>query len=70
MFGIIICRNNLDKNNILDHCRDLVRENPGAEKYIIVLDDLDIQEMIQYKLNNEEYKIEDIFREKFRPLIM
>lgn len=70
MFGIIICRNNKDEKSVFDHCRDLVRENPGAEKYVIVLDDLDIQNMIRHKLNKEESKIDDLLRNKFRKLIM
>ncbi len=70
MFGIIVCRNNNDKENVLNHCRDLVRENPRAERYVLVLEDSDIQKMIKHKLGGEEDKIDDILRDSFRRLIM
>jgi hypothetical protein len=48
----------------------LVRENPGAEKYVIVLDDSDIQQLIKSKLDNDQSKIDTLLRNKLRPLIM
>jgi len=70
MFGIIICRKNDDETNVLNHCRDLVRENPGAEMYVIVLEDSDIQKMIKYKIEEKDTKIDDLLRSKFKKLIM
>ncbi len=70
MFGIITCRKTEDEVDVLLHCRDLVRENPGAEKYVIVLTDDDINNMINYKLNQQDGEIDNILHEKFRRLIL
>ena len=70
MFGIIVCRRVNDKKDVLKYCRDLVRENPEAEMYVIVLDDSDIQKMIKYKLEKTEDKIDKLLADKLRPLIM
>jgi len=70
MFGIIVCRNIEDQDDVLQHCRDLVRENPGAEKYVIVLVDEDIKYMIKRKLDNDSESIDDLLHKKLRELIM
>lgn len=70
MFGIIVCRNISNKATCLKQCRDLIRENPDAEKYIIVLTDDEIQQMIKHKLEKKISEIDKILDDKFKELIM
>jgi len=70
MFGIIVCRKIENQQSVLNHCRDLVRENPEAEKYVLVLDDIDIESMIKFKLQNKEEEIDRLLDEKYKKLIM
>lgn len=69
-FGIIVCRKILDSKRILVSCRDLIRENPGSEKFVIVLDDEDIEKLIEFKIENKDGKIDDFLDEKYKELIM
>ncbi len=70
MFGIIVCRHIGVETDVVNHCRDLVRENPGAEKYVVVLDDQDIKKMVQFKRENNDSEIDKLLENKYRKLIL
>lgn len=70
MFGIIVCRKVDNVESVLNHCRDLIRENPDAEKYVIVLTDAEIEQMIKHKLENKSDEINKILNAKYKELIL
>jgi hypothetical protein len=70
MFGIIVCRKIEDRNRIVLACKDLVKENPESEKYVIVLDDDDVEQLITMRINNQEPEIDDYLEEKIKELIL
>jgi hypothetical protein len=70
MFGIIICRKIDDRKRIVLACKDLVKENPDSEKYVIVIDDNEIAQMIKMRIENRESEIDDLLEEKFKELIL
>ncbi len=70
MFGIIVCRATQDKAKALEYCRDLVRDNPGAEKYVIILTDVEIKKMVKAKLEKNEDLIDTLLLERYKALIL
>ncbi|MDO8460201.1 MAG: hypothetical protein Q7S74_03770 [Nanoarchaeota archaeon] len=66
VLGFLLCRNKKDKTKILKHCQD--RKKGG--KYIIVLDDKDVVELANYKLNDEDSSaINDFVENKIKEII-
>jgi len=62
----IVCRNISDKGKMIEHCKDYVFDQ---DKYIIVLDDNDIVDMLNYKKNWEENKINEFLWKKLSDII-
>lgn len=66
-FGIIVCRKIENRKNILKKCKDILNTNHG---YIIVLDDIDLIELLNFKKVAETEKIHDFMRDKLKQLLM
>jgi hypothetical protein len=66
-FGIVVCRSISDRKLIIQRCRDVINDSGN---YIIVLDDNDINQLLIYRDNNEENKINQYFTQKLDELIM
>ena len=66
-FGILVCRQIIDKVNALNHLRDILINTPSSKKYIIILEDSDFKEMLRLKLQGENPDI--ILKEKFKELL-
>ena len=60
--GFLLCRDKIDKNEVLVHCR--ARYKGGKNNYIIVLDDSDLIKLANYKLNDDDDESIDDFVEK------
>lgn len=52
MLGFLLCRDKKDEEIVLKHCKD--RHKGGTRKFIIVLDDKDLQALAGYKLNDDD----------------
>jgi len=66
--GFLLCRDKKDKKQIIKHCND--RYKGGANRYIIVLDDEDLIELANHKLNDENDEfINDFVEERIKEII-
>jgi hypothetical protein len=65
-FGIITCRENKNKQLMLSRCRDFANE----EKYIILLDDNDIKNLLEFRQNNKEQEIDDYMSDKMKEILI
>lgn len=63
-FGILICREIKDIDNIKKRQDDAIKK----KEYVIVLEDTDIEKLVKYKLKNKEEEIDDFLEEKFKRL--
>lgn len=61
MLGFLICRSKEDKTKVIKHCRD--RYKGGNNKYIIVLDDEDLIDLANHRLNDEDAEFINSFVE-------
>jgi hypothetical protein len=68
-FGMLFCRKITKQKKIISLCRDLIREKPGDEPHVIVLDDSHVRKMIDFKLNQQNSEIDDLLAEKMKELI-
>lgn len=66
-FGILICRKITDKNLFFKRCKDTANDDRG---FIIVLDDLDIKQLLEYRENNDIQGINAFLDTQFRKLVM
>lgn len=66
-FGIIVCRSIDDNYRLVDICKQHFYK---SRKYIIVLEDSDIKQLIEYKLQDNYNAINDLLRDKFTALLM
>ncbi|MBU0459812.1 MAG: class I SAM-dependent methyltransferase [Nanoarchaeota archaeon] len=68
MLGFLLCRNKKDKSKVVKHCRD--RNKGGSKKFIVVLDDKDLIDLSNFKLNSEDdSKINDFVENKIKEII-
>lgn len=65
-FGIIFCRNIIDKNRTIDRCIDAFKSAQGA---IIVITDADIIEMLEADMLHRERKVQQILQNQMRKLL-
>ncbi len=66
-FGIIVCRSVVNKDRLLDRCKDLLNDNGN---YVIVIDDIELVELLSFRDSNDENQIDDFFENKIDRLIM
>lgn len=66
-FGIIICRSIENKERLLSRCKDLLNDN---NNYVIVIDDNELINLLKFRDNNDEEKIDSLFENKIDELIM
>jgi len=66
-FGIIVCRSIDNQKRLISRCKDLMHDNGN---YIIVLEDKDILQLLEFRENNDEKSIDDFFESKIEELIM
>lgn len=64
-FGILVCRNIIKRENVINRCRDYVNER---KHYIIVFDDIDVKNLIKLKLDRDDIGIDDYLRDKLKDL--
>jgi hypothetical protein len=64
--GFLICRDKKDAKQVLKHCQDRKKDN----KYIVVLDDSDLIQLVKYKLNDEDDdRINEFIDNKIKEII-
>jgi len=66
-FGILVCRNISNKELILQRCKDVMHQGNG---FILVLDDQDIIELLNFRTLNEQPRIDEFLAAKLDNLIM
>lgn len=66
-FGILVCRQIIDKANALNHLRDILNNAPSSKKHIIILEDSDFKDMLRLKLRGENP--DEILKEKLKELL-
>jgi hypothetical protein len=66
-FGVILCRNVVDRNAVLARCRDAVHAGRG---YVIVLDDAELSQLMQLRVVGDFRGIELFMDRKFSELIL
>jgi hypothetical protein len=66
MFGCIVCRRIEDSGRVLQRCSKIMSEQ---RKYIIVLEDNDIQEIVRAHQAREQNAIDVVFRGRLRDLL-
>ncbi|PCJ86708.1 MAG: hypothetical protein COA57_05725 [Flavobacteriales bacterium] len=66
-FGIIVCRSIEDKPRLLSRCKDLLNDN---RNYVVVLEDKDIIQLLEYRDKIQEQEIDDFFERKIDQIIM
>ena len=64
--GLLVVRHFDDKQRFQDRCRDTARDQRG---YIIALDDADLAELVDARINDAEYRNWALLRERFQRLI-
>jgi hypothetical protein len=67
MFGIMICRNNLNTKRVTQICRD---QFSNQKKLIIVLDDQDIKTLLIFKEYNHDDQVDSFLGDKIDEIIM
>lgn len=67
LFGILLCRSIADRPKMIERCKDVMNDRKG---FILVLDDSDISELLQFKEQQNEQAIDDFFTKKLDQLIM
>jgi len=66
VFGIIVCRSNKNKNLMNEMCKDRLEKN----EYILILDDNDIMNLLNFRKNNDFKAIDQYMENLFRELVM
>ena len=66
MFGMIVCRKIDNNDELLAKLKDIFHRQ---RKHIIILNDLDIQKIIQLKIDDQEPQIDDFLEEKLLQVI-
>lgn len=66
-FGILVCRKVDNNERILKDLKDLLNNTPKNKKYIIILQDADVKEMLILKVNNADP--DSILRKKLKELL-
>jgi len=66
-FGILVCRSIQNDKALIQKCKDVLHDN---KSYIIVLDDNDIINLINFRTLSENNKIDDYLTKKIDKLIM
>jgi len=67
MFGVIICRKIDDEAKALAQCVKIVGDD---KKYVIILTDKDITDLVKYKIAGDEDGINGLLDDKLNPLFM
>jgi len=67
MFGMLLCRTIENKEKMIQRCKDVLKDREG---YIIVLEDNDIENLLKFKENNDEDKIDQFMSKKLDEIIM
>lgn len=67
MFGMLLCRTIENKAKMIQRCKDVLKDREG---YIIVLEDNDIENLLKFKENNDEDKIDQFMSKKLDEIIM
>ncbi len=66
MFGCIVCREIEDSKRVLQRCSKIMNEQ---QKYIVVLEDRDMKEIVRAYRGREQSSIDTVFWGKFRDLL-
>lgn len=66
-FGILTCRTIDNKKLFYQRCKDTASDDRG---YIIALDDKDILQLLEWRINKEEYKIDEFLEDLYKKLVM
>jgi hypothetical protein len=66
-FGILVCRNIDDQENLMKRLKDIVNHTHGR---IIVLDDSDVMSLLELKRSGRGKEISDFLAEKLRNVLM
>jgi hypothetical protein len=66
-FGILVCRQIKNQTLLLKRLQDVVNNIEGV---IIVLDDNDIRQLLLYKSEGDEAKVNDFLDKKLKPILM
>jgi hypothetical protein len=66
-FGLLLCRSIENKQLLIKRCRDVFYDH---KSYILVFDDNDITNLLKYRDDNDENRIDGFMEAKFDELIM
>lgn len=65
-FGILVCRGVKDKKKILQHCKSLLKKG----EHIIVIDDDDLKNLVQLKLDDGIGAVNDFMSDKHSSILL
>ncbi len=65
--GFLLCRDKIDKQTVKKHCQD--RYKGGENKYIIVLDDKDLKQLADLRINEDFISIDNFIEEKILEIV-
>ena len=65
MLGILVCRMITDKEKVIKHCQDRLKD----DKYIIVLDDDDMEKLVKLKIEEGNEAIDDFMENKINEIV-
>ncbi len=66
-FGLLVCRDKGDSERCLSRCKDALNDDRGC---VIVLDDNDIDNLLEFKIMNEKDRIDKYMSDIMRQLVM
>lgn len=68
MLGFLLCRDKKDEKVVLSQCRDKYKNR--VNKFVIVLDDTDLEKLVDFKLNlDDDFKINEFIEKKVKDII-
>jgi hypothetical protein len=67
LFGFLLCRSILDKKTMIERCKDVMNDRKA---FIIVLDDMDINILLNFKEQKNEQAIDNFLSKKLDEIIM
>lgn len=65
-FGILVCRDKFDENEVLSNLKPKIKKG----EYVIVLDDKDILKLLKIRIEDGEDAVNDFFEKKIKELVM
>lgn len=65
--GFLLCRNKIDEKTVIKHCQD--RYKGRTNNHIIVLDDKDLKQLVDLRINEDFTSIDNFIEEKILEIV-